>query len=332
MKKIVSLILICVLVFSLASCMSARESFSKAADDGEVELYYDSDVKLQNTSVSVGTTMDYVTEDSTVFEEAESDEPMTVAPPDTATVDTRKIIYTSSYTIETKEYNKSAAELEKLCEELGAWFESSNSHGTAESGNRASYYTVRVPVENLKAFVSGQKNIGTVVSSSENNRDVTEQYTDTEARLESALLREKRVLVILENAASLDDVLALERELSDIRYEIESLTGSLRKYDSLVQYSTVDITLREVSVYSPKAPVTLTFSERIEKAFKSGLENFKEFGENFVIFIIYNFISLVFWIAVIALVIILVIRKLKKNKKQAPADIAEKPVDEEKKD
>ncbi len=240
------------------------------------------------------------------------------AKPDTVK---RKIIYTSEFYIRTKEYDKSLEALNALCEKYDAYFENSNSNGGFDGRERSSRYIIRVPVENYNSFIGETSGIGVVTSSSQNNNDVTEQYYDTEARLASATLREERILEILKNAQKLDDVLALERELSDVRYEIESMTGALRKLDSLVSYSTVTINLQETSVKDIEVPKVLTFGERIGKAFSGGLSEFCDGFENFVVFLSYNIIFIAIW-AVIIVVAIIVIRKLVKRSKKKKAEYA----------
>lgn len=330
MKKTLSLILVFILIFSLAACNSAEKN-----DMG----YFAEDMRVESSSTSNGALFDglagsvkgdyFVDAEESYEAEMPMDAPMEEpSAPDSGKTDVtagRKIIYSSSFNLETKDYDKSVLKLEALCSEFGAWFENSNSRGTAEYANRYSYYTIRVPVENYQAFISEQSSVGVVISSSENNRDVTEQYTDIEARLASATLREERVLKILENADRLDDVLALERELSDIRYEIESYTGSLRKYDSLVSYATVTVSLSEVATITPTPPATLTFGERLAKGFKSGVENFVDGLEDFAVAFSYNFIGTIIWIVIIIVVVIVVRSKIKKHraKKITPPVIPE---------
>ena len=228
----------------------------------------------------------------------------------------RKIIYSSGFDIETMEFDSAVKALGELCEKYGAYYESSNTYGKGDNP-RSGRFTVRVPVENYNAFVGEAEVIGDVVRSSQNNRDVTESYTDTEARLESARLREERVLAILAEASKLDDVLALERELSEIRYEIERYTGTIRKYDSLVSLATVQINIDEVfekRIVEPKNP---TFGERVSKAFTSGIEEFKDSAEDFFVFLTYNFITLIIWAVIIigAVIAVKVIRRRRKVKK-----------------
>lgn len=223
----------------------------------------------------------------------------------------RKIIYSSSYDIETKAFDDSVDALKDICTKYGAYFESSNTYAYGGSAREANF-RVRVPVKNYNDFVGEAGSIGSVTRSSQDNRDITEQYFDTEARLESAKIREERVLEILKNSAMLDDVLALERELADIRYEIESYTGTLRKYDSLVNYATVEINLSEVKEYAAPKVETVTFGERMSSAFKDGINEFKYGFQNFLVFLSYNFIGVIVWVIVLMVLIITAKRIFKK--------------------
>lgn len=234
---------------------------------------------------------------------------------DVPDVSARKIIYSSAYSIETKAFDDSVRSLDSLCTKYGAYYERSNTYSTGGNARRATF-TVRVPVGNYQAFIGEADSIGVVVSSSQNNKDVTESYFDTEARLESAKIREERVLEILKNSADLDDVLALERELADIRYEIESYTGTLRKYDSLISYATVEINISEVQEYVAPKVEPVSFGERIASAFGRGIEEFKDGFEDFVVFLSYNFIPLIIWaiiIVVLVIVVKVIIKKIKRN-------------------
>ena len=250
----------------------------------------------------------------------------------------RKIIYSSWAEVETKEYDKTVSSLKTICSKYGAYFESSDSYGggIGKSSERYSSFTIRIPVENYSDFVNEIGDIGTVVNSGENNRDVTEQYYDTEARLESAKLREERVLVLHENAGSLDDILALERELSDIRYEIESYTGSLRKYDSLISYATFTLTVNEVIEYTEPIVTPRTFGEKISQSFNSGLDSFVEGWQNFVILLSYNLFNIItfaVFAAIIAVVVIITVKKKKKKKyltQVSETDNTENKVDDNK--
>ena len=157
--------------------------------------------------------------------------------------------------------------------------------------------------------------------SSENNDDVSEKYFDTEARLSSAKLREERLLDILSKAESLDNVLLLESELADVRYEIESLSGTLRRYDSLISYSTINIDLNEVIKPATVQPMPKTFGERISQAVSSGFRDFGNTMEDFAVELSYGlpeFILFVVFVFILVLVVRAIVRKCKKKAGKAP--------------
>ena len=322
MKRNLTLILVLLTLCSLllSSCASSADIESvyvtndKAYFDGEMYTYA---VEMEEAMTEAPSEIFYSQSTSADYKSKENG----LATGGTNTYGTpvetvRMIIYKSNYDIQTKDYLASVAALKELCAKYEAYFESSNTYGN-ESTSRSANYVIRVPVKNYSAFTGETGNIGVIVSSSEYNEDITDRYVDTEARLESALIREERVLKILENANKLDDVLALERELSDIRYEIESLTGSLRKYDSLVSYSTVNLSIREVkSIVTPPQTV-LTFGERVKVAFNRGLENLRNDFEDFVVDLSYNFVGVIVWIIIIIVIISVIVstkRKIKKRK------------------
>ena len=298
------------LMLSVSMLLTSCKSLSNGSSPYYEGTYDDSSYELHDYAAS-GNGLKLKSESISIDPGIAADED---AKPTAVSSSGRKIIYTSDFSIQTKEYDASVSALKSLCDKYGAYFESSDSYGN-ENSSLHSNYTVRVPVENYTSFTSEAGSLGVVVYSSEYNEDITENYFDIEARLESAKLREERVLEILKNAADLDDVLALERELSDIRYEIESYTGSLRKYDSLISYSTVTISLTEVKNVSLQPEQVLNFGERIKVAFVTGIRNFTDGFENFAVFVSYHFIGIVILLAVAGAVCAIVVRTVQKSKK-----------------
>ncbi len=79
-------------------------------------------------------------------------------------------------------------------------------------------------------------------SSAEN---ITEEYYDTDSRLKTAQIKLERLQELLSKADNMADIITIESAISDTEYEIESLSGTLRHYDALVDYATVSLTLSE---------------------------------------------------------------------------------------
>ena len=105
-----------------------------------------------------------------------------------------------------------------------------------------------------------------------------------EARLKSLKLQEERLLTILSKAELLQDIIELERELSNVRYEIENYTGTLKKWDNLIEYSKVTIDVYEVHEIKEEEPIPITLPERIINGFRRSCRSLGMFLEDLMIF------------------------------------------------
>ncbi|MDZ4655476.1 MAG: DUF4349 domain-containing protein [Coriobacteriia bacterium] len=119
--------------------------------------------------------------------------------------------------------------------------EISYSDGAALRG----YVTVRVPVDKYEAFLEGVSGIGTVLYQAESADDVTQQHVDMTARLENLRAEEVRLREFFDAANKVEEMLAIERELSRVRGEIESLDAQVKYLERQAAMATVTIDLTE---------------------------------------------------------------------------------------
>jgi len=167
-----------------------------------------------------------------------------------------KIIYTGQVDLETLDFDKSRTELCDYMSSIGAYQQSSSVSGgrIGYKGLKSAQYVFRVPKAKFKQSLNDISKFGTVVHEQSDGQDVTEQYFDTEARLKSLRIQQERLLELLKKAEKVEDILKIEKELQTTNYEIENLTGTLKKWDSLVEYSTLTVNLNEVEQITPVQP------------------------------------------------------------------------------
>lgn len=110
---------------------------------------------------------------------------------------------------------------------------------------------VRVPSAQLDAVMDSVGRIGDVKRQSTSAEDVTDQYADLEARLESKRALRDRLRALLDRANSVQNVLSVERELSRVQGDVESMEARLERLQSQVALSTLDVELREARVLGP---------------------------------------------------------------------------------
>ncbi|MFZ1806765.1 MAG: DUF4349 domain-containing protein, partial [Cyclobacteriaceae bacterium] len=104
------------------------------------------------------------------------------------------------------------------------------------------HQTIRVPAEKFDALVQGLEKLAIKVESKDiNTRDVTEEFIDIETRLKTKKELESRYLEILKQARNVEEVLSVERELGNVRSEIESMVGRLSYLKNKVSFSTLNV-------------------------------------------------------------------------------------------
>ncbi|MBR6789558.1 MAG: DUF4349 domain-containing protein [Oscillospiraceae bacterium] len=323
MRKLIPLMMAVLLVLSvvLAGCgSSSKEAMdSMSAPGAMANGSYGSMADTKGEAMFDG---DYAVEEE--MESATADSMASTSSSGSAAE--QKIILYLDYEIETLEFDKSAAALENLCAQLGGYVQDSYRSGDSinyENLHHASY-TFRIPKERLEEFRKGAEGVGTVTSVSTRSDNVTEHYYDIESRLASLRTQEERLLALMEKSETLTDVIELEQALANVTYEIESLTSSLRRYDSLVDYSTVTVRLSEVVKYSETPVVARTIWQRMGTRFTRSVENIAEFGEDLLVGIVGSLPVLVL-LAVLFCIVFFPIRavfrklKAKRQTKKAPA-------------
>lgn len=224
-----------------------------------------------------------------------------------------KIIYTANLALETKEFDTASKALAALVEDMGGYFESR----TVNQGYyRSMDAVVRVPVANFTSFLDRAGETAHAVNRSEYLDDVSEAYYDQESRLTTQRVKLERLQELLGKAEDMADIITIESAISETELEIEYLTGSLRKYDSQINYSTVSLSLSEVYRLSTDEEVPLTFGQRLASAFSTGCQRGVEGLEDFAVGVARNWVGLLIWAVILAAAVLLIRRHLRKKAAQ----------------
>lgn len=226
----------------------------------------------------------------------------------------RKLIKTVSLTMQTKAFDKLKTELEESIASFGGYIEDSSYDNPGGQGRRYYYLCVRIPTGDLDAFVNRAGDLGTITNKSENVRDVTLDYVDKTAYKDSLKTEYERVMELLEKAEDLDQILALESKLSELRYEINSYESQLRTYDNQIDYSTVNINISEVEY---EAETSDSIGSRISNGFRGSLVAVRDFFVNAFVFLVSNLPLLILLAAAAGLAALLVKKARKRFDRKA---------------
>ena len=230
-------------------------------------------------------------------------------------VDPEKIIYSSNVTVETTAFDDSIARVEELVREYGGWIESSSVNGanyydTARgyTRNRSADYTLRIPSNRFHELMNTLSDLGNIPYSHVYTENVTAQYYDVQARLTAYEAQEARLLEMMELAETVEDVIALEARLSELRYQIESLQSTLNNWDRRVSYSSIYLNISEVTKYTPEPERHITYGAQLLGALRDGLAAVGNFFKELLV-ILASCLPMLIVLAVLVLLIVWIIRK-----------------------
>ena len=210
----------------------------------------------------------------------------------------RKLIRNANLNVETKTYDDFITALEEQIASHGGYVQNGETNGSADRGNRWSSYTIRVPENRYTAFLSTVSALGTVTYRSESVQDVTMEYTDVEARIRALETEHDTLLSILEKCENLDDVITVQSRITDVQYQLDSYKSRMRRYDDLISYCTVYLSVDEVEKVTIP-PAELTLGERIAEDLAENCEDIADDAGDFAVWFVSSLPYFAIWIVVI---------------------------------
>jgi TolA-binding protein len=273
--------------------------------------------------------------DAAIEEGGQDGKNLGLGPVYTGGVEPDKVITTIFLGFETTEFENSLERMYALIEENKGYISSSNIYFRNYYDTqrmRSGEFAIRIPRDKVNQFKNQISDIGNLVNESSSKEDVTTYYTDTESRLKVLEIKESRLLSLLEKAEKIEDIIALENQLSQVISEKEELKKTLVSLDDRIDYSTVNLSLEEVRKISTTETKETSFVDRIGNAFNNSLYQFRRSAENFAVSLVYN-LPFLLVLLIIIIIIYKIIRKIvkpKKKEKEAKTIIIEDPKEDNK--
>ena len=226
-----------------------------------------------------------------------------------------KIIREANLTMETEQYDDDMQALRALVEENAGFITSNEEWGSGEY-TRHMILNIRVPASSLDSFMERAKAIGSVISSAITETDVTDRYTDTERRLKAYQKQYDRVLDMMDQAQTVDELIQIESELSRLELNIEDCQGALNYWDERIQYSAVTIYVDEVKRAAQEdQPLGLQMQNALEDSWETFTENAKETLVNTYAALPYIVTWLIVLVIVGGVVLVVVLTRRRKKRK-----------------
>ena len=227
----------------------------------------------------------------------------------------RKLIKTVDLNAETEDLDALLEAIAQRVTELGGYVENQrvyNGSAYASRRSRSASMTVRIPANLLDGFIDHVANQTNIVSQYTTVDDVTLTYVATESRVAALETEQARLLELMAQAQTMSDLLEVEARLTDVRYELESVTTQLNVLKNQVSYGTVNLNLDEVVEYTPVEEET--FWQRVSGGFMDSLRGIGDGIVEFAVFILANLPYLVLIAAGVGLLIFLTKRSIRKRR------------------
>ena len=154
----------------------------------------------------------------------------------------RKIIQSTSVDIEVEEVGGSFQDIIRIAETAGGFVASSSFSNRDEE--QIADVTIRVPATQYQSVLARIRGMGTVTTESSDANDVTEEYTDLQARLRTLNATEQRYLELLGQANTINEILTVQDRLDFVRGQIEQVLGRINLLEHLTDLATITVHLR----------------------------------------------------------------------------------------
>jgi hypothetical protein len=237
--------------------------------------------------------------------EGQSEESAVLAPPHggqdeswipgeltTELTEDRKIVKTGSMTLEVEDIAETMDEVAEMADELNGYVVSSYKY---EYERKVfGRITIRVPFEKFEEAFERLRQLAIAVPDETTTaKDVTEEYVDLEAQLSNLLATETQYLALLEKAENVEEMLKVQKELSNVRGEIEQIEGRMKYLEQTSETSLIEVDLEETK------PLAEPWSA--SDAFQSAVRGLTTFGRGLATVLIW--LGIFCWVWVPPLVI-----------------------------
>ncbi len=158
----------------------------------------------------------------------------------------RKLVRSGAMTVAVSDPEAGGRAVEAMLDARGGYVERSS-----HDDERGIRLTCRVPESALDRFMDDVGAIGDELTRSTSAEDVTDAYHDLQVRLDNNIALRDRLRQLLEQAAGVEELLAVETQLSRIQTEVEVLQSRLDRLTERVEMSTLRIELEPERILGP---------------------------------------------------------------------------------
>ena len=248
--KFVKVVIFLILLFSLSSCGRLADYSTRPAAESIAEPKYQYKTTTQVSLQQAG-------QSQSIAEAAN-----------------RKILRNGELTLEVPAPEEAERKITSIADAAGGFVVTSESK-QHETGDPPKQYlevnlVIRVPEAQFQTAFDQILSLGSrVIQNKKTGEDVTEEFIDLEARIRTQKALEVQFLEIMKQATKVPDALEVQRQIAEVRTEIEKLEGRKRFLENRASLSTITVSLQ-----SPAAIAVNTsgFRRNVREAVTDGVD------------------------------------------------------------
>ena len=166
----------------------------------------------------------------------------------------RMVIRTAQMSLEVTDMEQALSQVRQIAQQGGGIVSASNTRveRVDDQERTIADLTIQVRGEGAEAALSALRALGKVTSETSTSQDVTEEYVDLESNLRNLQASEAAVIRLMDRAQRIEDVVALQRELTNIRGQIERIQGRKRYLERRTDMATITLSMRLPAVESAR--------------------------------------------------------------------------------
>jgi hypothetical protein len=162
---------------------------------------------------------------------------------------------------------------------------------------------VRIPADQYGVALDEIKKLASnVFEEKSTGQDVTEEFIDLEARIKTQKALETQFLEIMQRANKIEDALEVQRQIAEVRTEIEKLEGRKRFLENRSSLATIT-----VNIQAPR-PIIATTPTGFGHSVREAISDSIELGSGLFLFFVRALILMVPLLIFVVLPFALVIR------------------------
>ena len=156
------------------------------------------------------------------------------------------VIRSAQLAVEVGDIEASLAQVRQIAQQGGGFVSASATRveKVNDQDRTVADLTIQVRSDAVDASMSALRSLGKVTTETSGSQDVTEEYVDLDSNLRNLQASEAAILKLMDKATRIEDVLSLQRELTNVRGQIERIQGRKRFLERRTDMATIAIMLR----------------------------------------------------------------------------------------